>query len=731
MSTTTEKQVLPLLSDSLYKELKCIAASSNCVISKTLVEAHDAIVSELPEDHNKYVPISDFCSMLTIRANNGEVELSYLPKGRQAVYTASGKWSTEGRQVGKPAKTVGSVLECMSLEHEFDQIKFKNKWCNYDPDTNIISYAVKDQIEYHVLDTETFEASLKRKEKVVIKRYNDKHYEEFANNLKSFYESDVEFKLVTGDDITKYYHYDTYFKGKGGRGTLWESCMRGMSPETFDLYSKSPNCHMLVAFKKDLVVARALVWNTTKGMFMDRVYYYEDFYFNKMKEYAEAAKWHYKAVPNSSISADVMIYSGTGYSCKRMPKMKVLDMYKGDGAFPYLDTFKLYDFEEGVLHNSYDWKWTYELESAGGYHSNVADRTDYHNCVVSDAYYHVSRMREVEGYGYAHISHVVMDYQDKWRLKEDCVQLFDGRWVHELNDDVVVVGDPNYNEDTPFVYAFNTDVYMNEETKWWDIKPDILDAYEKRVQVEENATLVNVRAEIDQQVTREQLASAARAMRAPSQADSELAGRSAQRRAQMDAIIEGLAALDVDAISDGVISSLRQRTHGSIVAGPTGDPLPTGMGETAEPTAEPTVDPVQATDGVSERAVPTGSGLFGAIESFTVNLNTNTTSRRYRGTARNPGIILPEPSIRRGGLILDDYSTLYGRSLWSDWDAMVNQVGVSSTMRTTIPAEGTLDDIIDELSDVAITAAGVDAELSSNSSNSSDSLDLDLDFDMI
>lgn len=83
-----------------------------------------------------------------------------------------------------------------------------------------------------------------------------------------------EYKIVEGEDIRKYYHYETYAQDSGNLGG---SCMRGAGAQKFlDIYVKNPDhCKMAVMFDDRGVVARSLLWypNADKSLvYFDRIY---------------------------------------------------------------------------------------------------------------------------------------------------------------------------------------------------------------------------------------------------------------------------------------------------------------------------------------------------------------------------------------------------------------------------------------------------------------------------
>ena len=81
------------------------------------------------------------------------------------------------------------------------------------------------------------------------------------------------FSVVTGEDIVKYYHMDTYFKNSGDLGN---SCMRNDANQNqIQFYAKNNNVSLIIMRPEgtDAIIGRALLWTTVDGKkVMDRIY---------------------------------------------------------------------------------------------------------------------------------------------------------------------------------------------------------------------------------------------------------------------------------------------------------------------------------------------------------------------------------------------------------------------------------------------------------------------------
>ncbi len=139
----------------------------------------------------------------------------------------------------------------------------------------------------------------------------DKDIEVFVNTYKaSNVDTTKKFEMVSGKDIKKYYHEDSYSSDKG---TLGDSCMRYDNCEKyFKIYTKNPKYCQLLVYLDDngKVLGRALVWKLKKKKlfnikdqskydcpaiyFMDRVYTTSDSDVVKFTNLAKEKGWLYK-----------------------------------------------------------------------------------------------------------------------------------------------------------------------------------------------------------------------------------------------------------------------------------------------------------------------------------------------------------------------------------------------------------------------------------------------------
>ena len=331
------EKMLPLLSDGLRKIVENIREKHpNCDIAKELLQADDLI-----NDYNKvrdwfFVPaeelaimviarekidqlINDEARMLSFRPN--AFEISYLPKGKQAIYTDNNTWGRENRQTAKPARIIQKLLN---------------------------------------------------------REFKCKEFEDFSNWIKNEMLNAGEFVLVSGSDITKYYNEDTYAKVAG---TLGNSCMRHPEcQEYFKVYED--NAKLLICRKDDKILGRAVVWELPEGTFMDRVYTCYDYLENQFIDYAQSQKWYYR-YDNSLLSDDEYqewYGPNDNYSCATAYDLTIQldEVYQ---YMPYMDSFRYYNKEENSINTNPD-KGNQYLSSTDGSYDDDDDSSCTYTCSV-------------------------------------------------------------------------------------------------------------------------------------------------------------------------------------------------------------------------------------------------------------------------------------------------------------------------------------------------------------
>lgn len=190
------------------------------------------------------------------------------------------------------------------------------------------------------------------------KDFTDSEIESFVNTYKSVLDFDKSkfdlFEIVKGNDIKKYYYEKNYLSQKGPLGA---SCMKYERCQKYlDIYCVNTNVCSLLILKdvddKSKIIGRALIWETSIGKFMDRIYYIKDSDINLFTKYAKDNDMHFKTSPNYNKDKKITIQL-ENFNFK---------------YYPYMDTFKYLKLN-GELSNIIDSKEEfYILEETFGGH---------------------------------------------------------------------------------------------------------------------------------------------------------------------------------------------------------------------------------------------------------------------------------------------------------------------------------------------------------------------------
>lgn len=261
-------------------------------------------------------------------------------------------------------------------------------------DDNKISYLTKEKIED--IDSSLYWTTSRRycgKPGVVLhkifKDIRDCDVETFSNLYKSFSKKiDFTFKIVDGNDIAKYYHYDKY--QEPDCGSLGISCMKHNSCQDFlKIYCENPDkIKMLILFedaKSDKIIGRSLLWDLGNYKIMDRIYTCNDNeYTIHFKNWASKNGYLHKSDQNW--------YSTLFFENENQEKQEIkieveLKNYNYS-KYPYLDTFKFLNMNTGTLKNYIDDNEDYFtlISSEGDFYRDkylvidIVDRVLRHRC---------------------------------------------------------------------------------------------------------------------------------------------------------------------------------------------------------------------------------------------------------------------------------------------------------------------------------------------------------------
>jgi len=199
----------------------------------------------------------------------------------------------------------------------------------------------------------------------------DSEIENFVNLFKSYFDTNLsKFEIVSGENIRKLYLENNYYTQNGCQsGSLWNSCMRQSDRNKFlDLYCKN-DIKMLVHFDKNgKVRTRALLWDSvvdSKGIsykIMDRIYFFYEHEVTAFKKWASENDYYSKY--EQSAKQDRLFISPSNELVDLQLKVK-LDTWNLN-SYPYLDTFKYFNPNEGIISNSNAFYYTYTLVQTNG-----------------------------------------------------------------------------------------------------------------------------------------------------------------------------------------------------------------------------------------------------------------------------------------------------------------------------------------------------------------------------
>lgn len=173
-------------------------------------------------------------------------------------------------------------------------------------------------------------------------KFPDSEYEKLVNELKAEANSKLEFDIVSGEDISKFYLEKNYSSKYGVGGNLFGSCMRGQNQQRqINFYDKNDNFKMLVIKDNKCIVARAILTMTNMGWYLDRRYASSDSLLQNMVKYAREQHWHYKT-KNSFDDVDQItcfnFKTGKYESLSHVSLFSQVSRVEFGQKFPYMDT---------------------------------------------------------------------------------------------------------------------------------------------------------------------------------------------------------------------------------------------------------------------------------------------------------------------------------------------------------------------------------------------------------
>ena len=208
-------------------------------------------------------------------------------------------------------------------------------------------------------------------------KFTDTEIEDFVYKYRAEVEKEKDvlnrrFKVVTGDEIKKYYHRSSY---QYESGSLGSSCMRYDRCQRYlGIYTNNTQASLLVLLSEDdetKITGRAILWEmdgyelSTKVM--DRVYTIKTADEQLFKEWAIANKYWFKSKQDYSEYTYFEFHKEDGEVETRQGEFSVtLDNSGEYSSYPYMDSFKYYNVNKGILYNSSNFDYDYELTDTEG-----------------------------------------------------------------------------------------------------------------------------------------------------------------------------------------------------------------------------------------------------------------------------------------------------------------------------------------------------------------------------
>lgn len=183
----------------------------------------------------------------------------------------------------------------------------------------------------------------------IFKNISSKEVEKFANLFRSVVTKPLfDLKVVKGEAIRGYYHYESY---ASDRGTLGASCMKHDSCQKYlGLYTENSDVISMLVMTNPYgeLMGRALLWNFSSYKIMDRIYTICDedlsFYF---KRWATQNGYLYKSEQNWF---NTLFFEQIGQKRQEL-KLEVNLRTFDFRYYPYMDTFKFFNPNTGTLTN--------------------------------------------------------------------------------------------------------------------------------------------------------------------------------------------------------------------------------------------------------------------------------------------------------------------------------------------------------------------------------------------
>ena len=272
--------------------------------------------------------------------------------------------------------------------------------------------------------------------------FEDNEVREFTDLLKSLFDKrPIEITTSVMLNYLGIYHGSDI-------GSLDTSCMRhGSCSSYMSFYEKNGVKLAVMKDDNDLLIGRALIWETDKGTVMDRIYG-NDITISKFIQYAVNNNWWHKEYQASSSG---MFKLGDKYEDGFTVKLKDTGSYD---YYPYCDSFKYLDTSKKTLTTIDPGTNCVLLESTDGgcgelgcycYECDTYHRYDDITYIMGDAFCPNCCVYDTHTDMLYKKSDCSVDYRGCYIPNNRCVNLVDGTFGDfQYDSNIVSLGDFNY-----------------------------------------------------------------------------------------------------------------------------------------------------------------------------------------------------------------------------------------------------------------------------------------------
>ena len=246
--------------------------------------------------------------------------------------------------------------------------------------------------------------------------FENKDIETFVNRFIGIQKLDYKtFIILSGQDLIKGYKKEFYYEGKGNKNELFKSCMTN-HPEYLKIYTENPSvCSMITAQTVEgKIYGRALLWNAEFNgspiKIMDRVYSVKQSDEQMFRQWAKDNGYICREFNNNDSDTHAHKFIDVNGEQKNICGSTVkLEKYRFL-KYPYLDTFKFLDRENGISTNDHHILKNYlDLRATDG---RFGGSDDYNMIILFDGQEYEQKLSKYS------------NYLGRWYKQEDVIPIY-------------------------------------------------------------------------------------------------------------------------------------------------------------------------------------------------------------------------------------------------------------------------------------------------------------------